>query len=98
MIDTNEGPAEAAGLFDSEAVRLANATKFGLAAYVQTKDLAVAHRSSAQLEAGIIWINGAPGVIPGAPFGGMKNSGYGRVGGQAGLHEFLRPNNVWLEI
>lgn len=83
---------------DDEAVQLANASRFGLAAYIQTADLRRAHQTAAQLEVGTIWINGAVGLIPGAPFGGVKESGYGRIGGLEGLREFCRPKNIWVGL
>lgn len=83
---------------EKEAVELANASSFGLAAYVQTKSLTLAHRTAAQLDVGTLWINGTAGVVPGGPFGGTKHSGYGRIGGQAGLNEFCRSKNVWLSL
>lgn len=94
------GPVIAFIPFDAEheAVALANASRFGLAAYVHTRRLDLAHRTAASLEAGTLWINGAAGVLPGAPFGGMKDSGYGRVGGRVGLEEFVRPKSVWMGL
>jgi aldehyde dehydrogenase (NAD+) len=83
---------------DEDAILLANASNFGLAAYIQTADLRRAHRISAQLDVGTIWINGAVGIIPGGPFGGVKASGYGRVGGLEGMREFSRPKNVWIGL
>lgn len=74
---------------DDEAIRLANATPFGLVAFVFTRDLDRALRLSEQLEAGMVGIN--TGVIsnPAAPFGGVKSSGLGREGGFEGIEEFL---------
>jgi aldehyde dehydrogenase (NAD+) len=83
---------------DEEAIELANDSNFGLAAYVQTSNLRRAHRAAIRLDAGTVWVNGAPGIIPGSPFGGSKASGYGRVGGEHGLLEFSRSKNVWLSI
>jgi acyl-CoA reductase-like NAD-dependent aldehyde dehydrogenase len=83
---------------EEEAIRLANDTRYGLAAYVHTSDVRRAHRVAHALEAGNVWVNGFFGVAPSMPFGGVKSSGYGRVGGLAGLREFLRPKNVWLAL
>jgi acyl-CoA reductase-like NAD-dependent aldehyde dehydrogenase len=81
---------------EEEAVRLANDTRYGLAAYVHTNDLRRAHRVARALEVGNVWVNGFPGLSPSVPFGGVKQSGYGRIGGAAGVREFLRPKNVWV--
>lgn len=83
---------------EQEALALANGTRFGLGAYVHTNDLRRAHRFSRTLAAGAVWVNGAPGLMPSAPFGGVKQSGSGRIGGLAGVREFLRPKNVWIPI
>ena len=83
---------------EEEAVRMANGTRYGLAAYVHTNDVQRAHRVAHSLEVGNVWINGFYGVPPSMPFGGAKQSGYGRVGGGAGLREFLRPKNIWLGL
>jgi acyl-CoA reductase-like NAD-dependent aldehyde dehydrogenase len=82
---------------EEEAVRLANGTQFGLAAYVHTRDLTRAHRVAALLEAGNIWINGFH-FASSIPFGGVKHSGYGRTGGRQGLAEFSRTKNVWIAL
>ncbi len=75
--------------FDSEeeAIRLANDTDYGLAAYVQTGDPARAERVSDRLRAGGIHINGRAAGY-GSPFGGYKRSGNGREGGSFGLEDY----------
>jgi len=83
---------------EAEALAVANDHRYGLAAYVQTNDLKRAHRMAAALEAGSVWINGFPGVPRSVPFGGIKQSGYGRLGGLAGIQEFSRPKNVWTAL
>lgn len=83
---------------DDEAVALANASKFGLAAYIQTTDLGRAHRTAEQLDVGNVWINGTRGIVPGGPFGGAKQSGFGRLGGLNGLREFSRSKNTWIGL
>jgi acyl-CoA reductase-like NAD-dependent aldehyde dehydrogenase len=83
---------------DEEAIRLANSTRYGLAAYVYTNNLRRAHRLSAELAAGSVWVNGLEGVGPSTPFGGIKQSGYGRLGGRSGIQEFTRVKNVWISL
>ena len=83
---------------DEEAIALANATEYGLIAYVYSGDLKRAIRASEAIEAGMVAIN--RGVIsdPAAPFGGVKQSGLGREGGFAGIHEFLETKYIGVEI
>jgi acyl-CoA reductase-like NAD-dependent aldehyde dehydrogenase len=83
---------------EAEAVELANATAFGLSAYVQTNDLSRAHRVAAQMRAGTVYVNGRGGIAPGVPFGGYKESGYGRLGGREGLATFMQTKNVWIGL
>jgi aldehyde dehydrogenase (NAD+) len=90
------GPVLAVTPFDDEeqAIALANGTRFGLAGYVWTADLARAHRVADRLDAGYVSVNGMAGLPPGAPFGGWKASGHGTEGGPDGLREYLRTKNV----
>lgn len=82
---------------DAEAVALANGTKYGLAAFVWTNDLARAHQVAAQLRAGTVSINSMMGYLaPNTPYGGIGASGFGREGGLEGLREFLRTKNVYV--
>jgi succinate-semialdehyde dehydrogenase/glutarate-semialdehyde dehydrogenase len=83
---------------DDEAITLANATEFGLIAYVYSTDLRRAIRTAEALESGMVAIN--KGVIsdPAAPFGGVKQSGLGREGGFAGIEEFLETKYIGLEV
>jgi aldehyde dehydrogenase (NAD+) len=83
---------------EADAVRIANATDFGLAAYIQTRDVARVHRVASDLIAGNVWVNGFTGIPSNAPFGGTKQSGYGRLGGIWGIREFSRPKNVWIGL
>jgi acyl-CoA reductase-like NAD-dependent aldehyde dehydrogenase len=83
---------------EDDAVRLANDTDYGLAAYVWTRDLTRGHRVARRVEAGYVGINGYPLLPPNAPFGGKKGSGYGREGGRAGLEEFISVKNVYVEM
>jgi succinate-semialdehyde dehydrogenase / glutarate-semialdehyde dehydrogenase len=92
------GPVAGLAPFDTEeeAVRLANDTVFGLAAYFHTRDYARLLRVAEQLEYGIVGANS--GVISAAnvPFGGVKESGYGREGGDFGIDEYLAVKYVLL--
>ena len=83
---------------DEEAITLANATEFGLIAYVYSSNLKRAIRTAEALESGMVAIN--KGVIsdPAAPFGGVKQSGLGREGGFAGIEEFLETKYIGVEI
>ena len=95
------GPVLTVTPFDTEedAVSLANATPYGLGGYIHTQNLRRAHQVAAALDAGMIQVNGAgEGMTPCVPFGGVKQSGYGRLGGEAGLREFLRIKNVWINL
>ena len=84
------GPVVVMIPFDSEedAIKIANDTPYGLAAYIQTLDAAKADRVARKLRAGMVRINGA---FPraGSPFGGYKQSGIGREGGMFGLEDFM---------
>jgi succinate-semialdehyde dehydrogenase/glutarate-semialdehyde dehydrogenase len=84
------GPVAALFRFEreEEALRLANASEYGLAAYVFTRDLARAWRVAGALEAGMVAVNAGILSTEVAPFGGVKQSGLGREGGRHGLHEF----------
>lgn len=79
---------------DAEAVRMANDTEFGLAAYLFTADDERAQRMIPQLRFGHVGHNTGSGPTPEAPFGGMKQSGIGREGGIEGLFEFVEPQTV----
>ncbi len=94
------GPVTTVQAFDSEeeAVAKANRTSYGLGAAVWTKDLSRAHRVASKVEAGTVWIN-TYGTIPHtAPFGGFKDSGYGREGGKWGLYGFLQSKNIYINL
>ncbi|MCW3492704.1 NAD-dependent succinate-semialdehyde dehydrogenase [Microbacterium sp. SSM24] len=74
---------------EAEAVDLANSTEYGLAAYAYTADLARGHRLMASIDAGMLGVNSGAISNPAAPFGGTKQSGLGREGGNEGIHEYL---------
>jgi len=85
------GPVVAIQTFstDAEAIRLANDTHFGLAAYVFSESLERALNVAESLEVGMVSINKGALSDPAAPFGGVKESGFGREGGFEGIREFL---------
>jgi succinate-semialdehyde dehydrogenase/glutarate-semialdehyde dehydrogenase len=74
---------------DDEAVRMANDTEYGLVAYLYTRDVERAFRTSERLETGMVGLNQGLVSNPAAPFGGVKASGLGREGGKVGIAEFL---------
>jgi len=90
------GPVAPIVAFDTEeeAIRLANATEYGLVAYVYTKDLARGLRVSERIESGMIALNRGLVSDPAAPFGGVKQSGLGREGAHHGLLEFMEAKYI----
>jgi aldehyde dehydrogenase (NAD+) len=81
---------------EADALRKANDSDYGLGAYVHTHNLTRAHRMARHLKAGAISINAGVPMAPNTPFGGYKQSGFGREGGKAGLEEFLQLKNVYI--
>ena len=79
---------------ESEAIRLANDTEFGLVAYAYTRDLNRTLRLAEELEVGMLGINTGIVSNPAAPFGGVKQSGLGREGGFEGIDEYLETRYV----
>lgn len=90
------GPVAPIVVFDTDdqAVALANATEYGLMAYVFTRDLARGLRISDRLESGMIGLNRGIVSDPAAPFGGVKQSGLGREGAHHGMLEFLEAKYI----
>jgi succinate-semialdehyde dehydrogenase / glutarate-semialdehyde dehydrogenase len=78
----------------ADAIRMANDTEFGLVSYVYTSDLGTGLRVSQELESGMVGLNRAVVSDPAAPFGGIKESGLGREGGQEGLLEYTEAKYV----
>jgi len=83
---------------EREAVAIANDSRYGLGAGVWTKDIQRAHRVAASIKAGNVWINSYRVVAPGVPFGGYKQSGWGRENGADAVREFTETKAVWVEL
>jgi succinate-semialdehyde dehydrogenase/glutarate-semialdehyde dehydrogenase len=96
MTEETFGPVAPISTFvtEEEVVQRANATKYGLAAYVYTNDLSRSWRVAERLEFGIVGINDALPSTAQAPFGGLKESGIGREGGLEGMDAFLETKYV----
>jgi acyl-CoA reductase-like NAD-dependent aldehyde dehydrogenase len=94
------GPVVVATPFSDEehAVRVANDTIYGLAAGVWTRNLGRAHRFAHAVKAGTIWLNDFGPADAAAPFGGFKQSGYGREHGGEALNLFLETKSVWVNL
>lgn len=94
------GPVVTVQPFDTEeeAVALANGTAYGLAAGLQTTNVARAHRVAAALRAGIVWVNGWALLDTAMPFGGVGASGHGRENGPEALEEYLRTKSVVINL
>jgi succinate-semialdehyde dehydrogenase/glutarate-semialdehyde dehydrogenase len=94
------GPVAPVSAFSTEeqALSAANATEYGLVAYVYTRDLARAFRVCEAIEAGMVGVNQGIVSNPAAPFGGVKQSGFGREGGFEGIGEYLETKYVALAV
>jgi succinate-semialdehyde dehydrogenase/glutarate-semialdehyde dehydrogenase len=94
------GPVAPIATFSSEeeALHAANRTEYGLVAYVYTRDIARAFRVCEGIESGMIGLNQGVVSNPAAPFGGVKQSGFGREGGFEGISEYLETKYVALGV
>jgi aldehyde dehydrogenase (NAD+) len=93
------GPVLSVIPFDTEedAISIGNDTKYGLAAGIWTSDLNRAMRVSKAIRAGSVWVNTYRAVAVQAPFGGFKDSGFGRERSEWALDEFLAPKNIMID-
>jgi aldehyde dehydrogenase (NAD+) len=94
------GPVLAAIRFQDpdEAVAIANGTIYGLVAAVWTRDVKLAHRLAGDIKAGSVWINTYNGFDTGSPFGGYKQSGFGRDLGAYALDQYTNVKSVWIAL
>ena len=96
MIEEPFAPVAPITSFDrfEEAIKLANSTPFGLASYVFTHDSALAEQTAQALESGMVGINETLLATAEAPFGGIKESGFGREGGSLGIFDYMVPKYI----
>jgi aldehyde dehydrogenase (NAD+) len=93
------GPVQAVLRFstEDEVLAKANDSPFGLAAYLHTRDSRRIERFVRELDTGTVMVNGMGGISPSTPFGGTKQSGFGREGGRAGIEEMVRTKTVFVD-
>lgn len=83
---------------EPEAVRIANDTEYGLGGGLWTRDLQRAHQVARAINSGMVWVNCYKRVNPGSPFGGVRNSGYGREMGFEAMQEYTEARSVWINV
>jgi aldehyde dehydrogenase (NAD+) len=83
---------------EEEVIAIANDTVYGLGGGLWTSNLQRAHRVADRMISGMIWINCYKRANPGSPFGGVRNSGYGRDMGFEAMHEYTTPKSVWVNV
>jgi (Z)-2-((N-methylformamido)methylene)-5-hydroxybutyrolactone dehydrogenase len=83
---------------EEEAIRIANDTPYGLASGVWSENINRCMRMTRAINSGVVWVNTYRVAAPQAPFGGMKDSGFGRVRGEAGILEFTQTKNVFIDF
>ena len=81
-----------------DAIRIANSTTYGLASAVWTRDLKLAHRMAAEIKAGSVWVNTYNAFDSASPFGGYKQSGFGRDLGSYALEQYTNVKSVWIAL
>jgi acyl-CoA reductase-like NAD-dependent aldehyde dehydrogenase len=83
---------------EEEVIAIANDTIYGLGGGLWTSNLQRAHRVADRMISGMVWINCYKRANPGSPFGGVRNSGYGRDMGFEAMHEYTTPKSVWVNV
>jgi aldehyde dehydrogenase (NAD+) len=83
---------------EDEAVAIANATPYGLASGIWSENISRCLRLMRAINSGVVWVNTYRVAAPQAPFGGMKDSGFGRVRGEAGILEFMQTKNIFIDF
>jgi aldehyde dehydrogenase (NAD+) len=100
LTDEIFGPVVSVIGFDDldDVAAQANATSFGLASGIWTRDVRTAHRLAEAIHAGTVWVNCYSVYDPAVPFGGYKMSGYGKEGGTQQIEEYLNSKTVWINF
>jgi acyl-CoA reductase-like NAD-dependent aldehyde dehydrogenase len=83
---------------ETEAIREANASPFGLGAAVWTRDVRQAHRVAQAIRAGVVWINDYHRIDPASPWGGFKMSGFGRENGLEAIRHYTEVKSIWVSL